>query len=176
MIDVIFGVDFVAGQHRPRVTTRSGFPRFYDTQESKANKQLIAIAYRIACRKECLSQEEQIAPKGEPVEVLIRTHRQLPKRKRLDEEDTLKPDADNIAKLVMDALTGVAYEDDSQVTKLQVIKHPRTSKETLMTIEVIRREDDPTNKARAKAMHREAIADSEARKHSAAIKRAQGAT
>ena len=33
-----------------------------------------------------------------------------------------KPDADNIAKIVLDSLNGLAYKDDSQVTKLTVIK------------------------------------------------------
>ena len=33
-----------------------------------------------------------------------------------------KPDADNIAKIVLDALNGVAYEDDSQVINLSVHK------------------------------------------------------
>lgn len=33
-----------------------------------------------------------------------------------------KPDADNIAKIVLDALNGVAYEDDSQVINLSVQK------------------------------------------------------
>ena len=33
-----------------------------------------------------------------------------------------KPDADNILKSVLDALTGVAYEDDSQVTTAVVRK------------------------------------------------------
>lgn len=35
-------------------------------------------------------------------------------------DNTVKPDVDNVAKLVMDALNGVAYMDDKQVTELQV--------------------------------------------------------
>ena len=33
-----------------------------------------------------------------------------------------KPDADNIAKIILDALNGVAYKDDTQVYSLVVIK------------------------------------------------------
>ncbi|MBR5276802.1 MAG: RusA family crossover junction endodeoxyribonuclease [Bacteroidaceae bacterium] len=33
-----------------------------------------------------------------------------------------KPDCDNIAKIVLDALNGVAYDDDSQIVMLSVIK------------------------------------------------------
>ena len=33
-----------------------------------------------------------------------------------------KPDADNIAKIVLDGLNGVAYKDDNQITKIEVKK------------------------------------------------------
>lgn len=33
-----------------------------------------------------------------------------------------KPDCDNIAKIILDALNGIAYDDDSQVTSLSVSK------------------------------------------------------
>ena len=35
---------------------------------------------------------------------------------------TVKPDCDNIAKVVCDALNGLAYHDDNQVTNLTVAK------------------------------------------------------
>lgn len=35
---------------------------------------------------------------------------------------TKKPDADNIAKVICDALNGVAYGDDTQIIKLEVLK------------------------------------------------------
>ncbi len=35
---------------------------------------------------------------------------------------TIKPDIDNLAKAVMDALTGVIYKDDGQVCKLNLCK------------------------------------------------------
>lgn len=37
-------------------------------------------------------------------------------------DKTSKPDVDNLAKLVKDALNGHAYRDDSQVTQLTVVK------------------------------------------------------
>ena len=36
---------------------------------------------------------------------------------------TKKPDCDNIAKVILDALNGIAYHDDSQVVELVVHKH-----------------------------------------------------
>lgn len=46
------------------------------------------------------------------------------KRKELLERwfHTNKPDADNIAKAVLDALNGLLYEDDSQVVDLNIYK------------------------------------------------------
>lgn len=33
-----------------------------------------------------------------------------------------KPDCDNLAKIVLDALNGIAYNDDSQITSLHIVK------------------------------------------------------
>lgn len=33
-----------------------------------------------------------------------------------------KPDADNIAKIICDALNGIAYRDDTQIISLKVLK------------------------------------------------------
>jgi Holliday junction resolvase RusA-like endonuclease len=35
---------------------------------------------------------------------------------------TIRPDLDNIAKIIMDALAGVAYEDDKQITSCSINK------------------------------------------------------
>lgn len=35
---------------------------------------------------------------------------------------TVKPDADNIAKIICDALNGIAYGDDSQIIRLTTVK------------------------------------------------------
>lgn len=45
-----------------------------------------------------------------------------------------KPDADNIAKIVADALNGLAYEDDAQITQLTVLK--RYSDEPCVRVEI----------------------------------------
>lgn len=72
-----------------------------------------------------------------PILVLIEVYRKLPKQrpKRVTfEPDTFKPDADNIAKAVLDALNGVAYADDSQVVELTVRKNPRERRQEMMRI------------------------------------------
>lgn len=66
-----------------------------------------------------------------PVEVGIAAYYGVPKsyskRKSAKARDgfllpTKKPDADNIAKVVCDALNGIAYIDDTQVVSLNIIK------------------------------------------------------
>lgn len=49
---------------------------------------------------------------------------------------TKKPDADNIAKVVCDALNGVAYKDDTQVCSLTVIKRYTTAEENGPGVEI----------------------------------------
>ena len=47
---------------------------------------------------------------------------------------TSKPDADNIAKAILDSLNGVAWRDDSQVSELIVRKRVAAGGETARTI------------------------------------------
>ena len=58
-----------------------------------------------------------------PIRMVIKAHFKIPARRK--REDLIgspvikKPDADNIEKLVLDALNGIAYKDDSQVYSLE---------------------------------------------------------
>lgn len=83
--------------------------------------------------KQCFmeSQPRQTWFDGEPLAVNIYARFSIPKSKTKREKlrmmqgyvmPTVKPDADNIAKIICDALNGVAYYDDTQICRLQVIK------------------------------------------------------
>lgn len=70
-------------------------------------------------------------PAKTPVTVFIAAYYKIPKSESKKTKakmvinkirPTKKPDADNIAKIVMDALNGVAWKDDAQVVNLQVYK------------------------------------------------------
>lgn len=106
----------VRGQGRPRFR-RNGTA--YETKEDADFKRALANAYRDQCGLWF----------GEgPLYVAVTVMRHLPKStpKRIrSEPDTMKPDADNIAKAVLDALNGVAYADDRQVVILESRKFPR---------------------------------------------------
>ena len=123
MTRVNFTVPFVKGKARPRF----GNGRAYTPKGTEEAEHLIRYAYRGACREAFMGL--QTAPDGVPVTVVVWTTRNvLSAFRRRDgdsHDDTQKPDADNIAKLVLDALNGTAYADDSQVTRLVVIKGRR---------------------------------------------------
>lgn len=48
---------------------------------------------------------------------------------------THKPDCDNIAKIVLDALNGLAYKDDSQITALLVFKEYGEQAKVIVEVE-----------------------------------------
>ena len=75
------------------------------------------------------------------VHVLIEAQRPLSKSNPkfwAGRPDLMKPDADNLAKVVCDALNGTAYRDDCQITQLAVTYDPRTpySDECLVRVRV----------------------------------------
>lgn len=131
-------VPFVKGKDRPRFT---GNGRTYTTKATKEAEEAIRAAY---IEQENLCRGGYTAPsdRTETYTVVVEVHRALPKsrpKKVLSEPDVYKPDVDNIAKLVMDALNGVAYVDDCQVRELRVTKYPRVrGAEDRMVISVIK--------------------------------------
>ena len=108
-------------QPRPRVTTRGGFARAYVPKAHAVHpfRQAVQLAAKAAGAR----------PHGEPVEVVIDCVFARPKSQR--NPTTLpRQDVDNLAKSVLDALTGIAWDDDRQVRRLVVEKsygQPRTT-------------------------------------------------
>lgn len=105
----------ILGKPRPRFSKKGGV---FTHKKFKDYERAIARAYRDAGGQ---------LLRG-PVEVSILTHRPLPKSrpKRVEKEpDMFKPDVDNVVKIVLDGLNGVAYEDDRQVVRIHAAKSPR---------------------------------------------------
>lgn len=50
---------------------------------------------------------------------------------------TKKPDADNIAKIVLDSLNGIAYDDDKQIVELRVLKFYSNTPEVNVYLEAL---------------------------------------
>ena len=110
------------GKERPRAVKLRDRTIVYTPKKTRDYEREIATAYRTQCS----------GMFSGAVAIEIHAYYEIPKsasRKRvLDmvsdrERPTKKPDGDNIAKAVCDALNGVAYKDDSQVVDLTVRKY-----------------------------------------------------
>ena len=116
---VNFSVPFVRGKGRVRFVRATG--RAYTPDATASAIEQIRMAYAEAANG-------IKAPKGIPVCVEIKTQRPMPKSrpKRMEfEHDVFKPDIDNVCKLVLDALNGVAWCDDTQVVAIDAFKYDR---------------------------------------------------
>lgn len=101
-----------------------GRPRFYNghavtPEKTRAYEQEVALLSRVATREVFT----------EAVSVEITAYFGIPKsatKKKRQEliggYVTKKPDADNIAKIIMDGISGICYKDDSQVALVNIRK------------------------------------------------------
>jgi Holliday junction resolvase RusA-like endonuclease len=123
------------GQPRPRAFSRGGSARVYDPGTAEGWKSQIAMAAR---------EHVPHAPLSGPVKLRLQFHIPRPKSHlRANGElkptapylNTKKPDADNYAKAVMDALTTLRFwQDDAQVAELSVRKAYSTQAGCLIEI------------------------------------------
>lgn len=115
---------------------RVGYNRYtgakFTQEKTRQHEQLAALMYR--------QQAGAFRfPKGTYVDMRVIAYLPIPKRKNKIERQlmiegkirpTVRPDWDNIGKLIADALNGIAYEDDKCIVDAQVRKfysdNPRT--------------------------------------------------
>ena len=121
----------VVGAARPRVTKFGT----YLPKKTRDYRKKIQDAFIASCGG-------RVAPieKPTPVCVEIYVYRAMPKsrpKKMLFEPDVFKPDVDNVSKNVLDALNGVAWEDDSQVVRLFIEKFDRKRRDEFIRVVVM---------------------------------------
>jgi len=113
---VVYGEPY--GKGRPRASSRGGFVRMYTPAPT--------LAYEAEIAKLATAARGDWPVMATPMSLRVIAHHAIPKswskRKQLQALDGQlipgKPDLDNVAKAVLDALNGVIYEDDKQVIKL----------------------------------------------------------
>lgn len=122
------------GKQRPRFTKNG---HVYTPSETTNYETLVGMSYRNSARGYQFTS---------PVRVTIRAYHKPPKgkSKKVVEDmmnghilPTKKPDADNVAKIVLDALNKVAWQDDTQVVEMMVIKRYAEEPMVAVTIEEI---------------------------------------
>ncbi len=108
------------GKGRPRVTRRGT----YTPKKTKDYQKLVQTSF--------ISQNRNHIPSLEPIEARLKCFYQIPKaaskvkREKMIQGEirpVVKPDLDNVAKAVLDALNGLAYKDDNQIISLKVEKY-----------------------------------------------------
>ena len=110
------------GKGRPRFT-KSGHTFTpektvnYETLVKLAFRQAYPSAEPIAAKVEVIAKIKAYYP------IPVSASKKLQARMRAGQmKPTTKPDTDNIAKICLDALNGIAYHDDAQIVELQVSK------------------------------------------------------
>ena len=124
MFHVTFKVDGQPhGKGRPRFSRAGGFVKTYTDEKTKAYEDLV----RLSAQKSMGSSE----PLKTAVDAFIYISLAIPsshsKKRTMDclsglEKAIKKPDADNVAKSVLDACNNVVFVSDSQVVNLFVTK------------------------------------------------------
>lgn len=112
------------GKGRPRFSKRGNFVNVYTPKNTETYEDKIRWFYNH-------KYDKMIFEENEPLTMYIVANFGPPKstsrKKRLQMIDgeikpTKKPDIDNIAKIIMDALNGFAYKDDKQIIRVCVGK------------------------------------------------------
>lgn len=112
------------GQARPRFNAKQG--RTYEPKGSTEEKAYI----RMLAAQEVEKRRWKPCPPEMPVEVQITSYRDIPSSKPAWYRDAArfgfvaplkKPDADNVQKLVYDALNGIIYTDDKQIFSVKYV-------------------------------------------------------
>lgn len=107
---------------RPRFHRCGNFIKTYTPTKTKDEEKIIATMIR---------QEWTFEPVETPLSVSIEFYMPIPKsfsKKRKNEielgqnEYDKRPDLDNLAKLVLDAMNGLVFKDDALIHKLNLVK------------------------------------------------------
>lgn len=105
------------GKGRPRVVRRGNFTQTYTPDKTVAYENLVKLEYERQCG-------HQRIVSGMPVQIIVtayyaisRTDSRRTREKKLSGilQPMKKPDADNVLKVIADALNHMAYDDDSQI-------------------------------------------------------------
>ena len=108
------------GKQRPRYSSKTH--RMYTPTKTSTFEEKVKWAFK---SKYNIETELSTKPFKAKIIAVFEPAKSLNKKKKeelLYSEYTKKPDADNIAKIILDSLNGLAYKDDNQVAELLVLK------------------------------------------------------
>lgn len=119
---VIYGEPVSKG--RPRFSNRGGFVRAYTPQKTVAYENLVKLSYQQQIGNAGFLQGGIKAEIKAFFSIPKSTSKKLKTSMATERINVLKkPDCDNIAKIILDSLNKIAYDDDKQIADLKVEKY-----------------------------------------------------
>ena len=123
------------GKQRPKFSTYNGFVKTYTPEKTQNYENLVKYAYQQNYGEMIFQPHEHIKAHIIAYFGIPKSRFKLYKKTNIIELDKQgkemlsgekrplkKPDLDNIAKVCLDSLNGIAYPDDSQIVELSVEK------------------------------------------------------
>lgn len=124
------------GKERPRYSQKT--KRMYTPTKTASFEEKVKWAFKA---KYNIETELSTRPFRAKITAIFEPAASLSKKKKEEllfkVDYTKKPDVDNIAKIVLDSLNGLAYKDDSQVAELLVLKDYGTENKVIVELEEI---------------------------------------
>lgn len=115
------------GKARPRFVRTGNFVRTYNTKATVDYEELVKKSFKEQLGRTYITNESLDSEISVRITAYFKPNKSM--SKKLKEEVikhkigyTHKPDCDNIAKIILDALNGLAFKDDNQITELKVFK------------------------------------------------------
>lgn len=112
------------GKRRPKFSTIHGYAQALKPKEDVIYENLVKIMFQQAKPNNYSLFNKPIKMKIEAYFAIPKSFSKVKQSQALEGEllPLTKPDADNIAKIICDALNDVAYKDDTQIVELSIIK------------------------------------------------------
>jgi Holliday junction resolvase RusA-like endonuclease len=130
-------------QPRPKATTINGSARMY---AAKASHPIHAFKAGVRLAWADAGAEKIDGPILATIVCRFPRPAKVPKKLGTDRiAKSTKPDLDNLAKGVLDALNGLAYHDDGQVCELKIVKYHAAEGETPGVLVELKPESEATN-------------------------------
>lgn len=125
------------GKRRPRFTTVNGYARAYEHDSDALYENQIKLTFQSARPSDYNLFEKALSLRITALFDIPKAFSKVKAKRALRGEirPTKKPDSDNIAKVVCDALNGIAYKDDTQIVELIVVKAYALRPAVVVTIE-----------------------------------------
>lgn len=124
------------GKDRPRINRYTG--AIYTPTKTSSFEEKVKWYFK---RKYSIATEPSTKPFKVKITAIFKPPEKISKKKREEllfkVNYTNRPDIDNVAKIILDSLNGLAYKDDSQVSELLVFKDYGEENKIIVELEEI---------------------------------------